>query len=55
MVYSPVRGENPRSKAGGLSPVQMKKQCYHYFMTPISVDLAYKEIFTLKICIFLQW
>ena len=33
----PVRGDNPRALASGLSYVQVVKKWYNYFIPPISV------------------
>ena len=40
MVCPPVRGDNPRALASGLSPVQVDN---------ISVDLVYYKIFRAKV------
>ena len=34
MVCPPVRGDNPRALASGLSPVQADKPWYNYFIPP---------------------
>ena len=34
MVCPPVRGDNPRALASGLSPVQVDKPWYNYFIPP---------------------
>ena len=50
MVCLPVRGDNPRALASGLSPVQMNNHWYNYFYTIyISVGLAHYEIFSAKV------
>ena len=46
MACPPVRGDNPRALASGLSPSTSGQTWYNYFNTTyISVDLAYHEIF----------
>ena len=45
MGCPPVRGDNPRALASGLSYVQVDK---HGTTTNISVDLAHHEIFYVK-------
>ena len=37
MVCLPVRGDNPRALASGLSPAQADKLWYNYFIPPLSV------------------
>ena len=37
MGCPPVRGDNPRALASGLSDVQVDKQWYNYFIPPTSV------------------
>ena len=37
MGCPPVRGDNPRALASGLSYVQVEKKWYYYFIPPISV------------------
>ena len=50
MGCPPVRGDNPRALASGLSYVQVDNPWYNYFMPPInSVDLARYEIFNAKV------
>ena len=44
MGCPPVRGDNPRALASGLSYVQVDNPWYNYFMPYISVDLAHREI-----------
>ena len=41
----PVRGDNPRALASGLSYVQVDNPLYNYFC----VDLAHDEIFRAKV------
>ena len=48
MVCPPVREENPRALASGLSPVQADKPWYNYHTTPISAELAYYILFRAK-------
>ena len=52
MVCPPVRGDNPRALAGGLSAVQADKPCNtcNYSLP----DLAQYEIFRAKFCDFCQ-
>ena len=45
----PVRGDNPRALATGLSYVQVDKHGITIFITCISVDLAHHEIFLAKV------
>ena len=45
----PVRGDNPRALASGLSYVQVGKHGITIYTTYISVDLAYHEIFCAKV------
>ena len=45
MGCPPVRGDNPRDLASGLSYVQVDKHGITIFTTYISVDLAHHEIF----------
>ena len=49
MVRPPVRGDNQRAYAHGLSPVQMDKYGLTIYTIYISVDLAYYEIFLAKV------
>ena len=52
MVCPPVRGDNPRALARGLSPVQADKPWYYYFyITLKSVDLGCMKYFMLKFAI----
>ena len=37
MGCPPVRGDNPRALASGLSSVQVDNQWYNYFIPPTSV------------------
>ena len=37
MVCPPVRGDNPRASASGLSPAQADKLWYNYLLPPLSV------------------
>ena len=46
MGCPPVRGDNPRALAGGLSYVLVDKL---FYTTYISVDLAHHEIFHVKV------
>ena len=48
MGYPPVRGDNPRALASGLSYVQVDKHGITIYTTNISVDLAHHEIFHAK-------
>ena len=45
----PVRGDNPRALASGLSYVQVDKHGITIYVTYISVDLAHGEIFRAKV------
>ena len=45
----PVRGDNPRALASGLSYVQMDKHGIIFSTTYISVDLAHHKIFRAKV------
>ena len=55
MVCTPVRGDNPRALASGLSPTQADKPRYiNYFKPLISADLAQYAIFHDKVCDFWQ-
>ena len=47
MVRPPVRRDNPRALARGLSYVQVDKHVIAIYIT--SVDLAYHEIFHAKV------
>ena len=38
MFCPPVRGDNPRTLAGGLSPEKANKLLYNNFTTPLSVN-----------------
>ena len=49
MGCPPVRGDNRRALAIGLSHVQVDKHGITIFTTYISVDIAYHEIFHTKI------
>ena len=49
MGCPPVRGDNPRALASGLSYVQVDKHVMTFFTTYISVDLAHHEIFCAKV------
>ena len=49
MGCPPVRGDNPRALASGLSYVQVDKHGITIYTTYISVDLAYHEIFHAKV------
>ena len=48
MVCPPVRGDNPRALASGLSYIQVDKHGITIYTTYISVDLAHYEIFHAK-------
>ena len=51
-VCPPVRGDNPRALASGLSPVPADKLWYRYFMSPSSVQtLLSMKYFLLKFAI----
>ena len=50
MGCPPVRGDNPRALASGLSYVQVDKHGITIYTTYISVDLARHEIFCAKVC-----
>ena len=50
MGCPPVRGDNPRALASGLSYVQVAKHGISFYTTNISVDLAHHEIFRAKVC-----
>ena len=45
MGCPPVRGDNPRALASGLSYVQMYKHDITFYTTYVSADLAHHEIF----------
>ena len=49
MGCPPVRGDNPRALASGLSYVQVDKHGITILYTYISVDLANHEIFRAKV------
>ena len=50
MSCPPVRGDNPRALASGLSYVQVDKHGIRLFYTIyISVDLAHHDIFRAKV------
>ena len=49
MGCPPVRGDNPRALASGLSYVQVDKHGKLFYTTYISVDLAQHEIFRAKV------
>ena len=49
MGCQPVRGDNPRALASGLSYVQVDKHGLAIYTTNISVDLAHHEIFRAKL------
>ena len=51
MGCPPVRGDNPRALASGLSHVsyvQADKHCKQLYTTYISVDLSHHELFCAK-------
>ena len=45
MACLPVRGDNPRDLASGLSYKQVDIHCMTIYTTYISVDLAHHELF----------
>ena len=49
MGCPPVRGDNPRALASGLSYVQVDKHGITHYTTYISVDLAHHKIFCAKV------
>ena len=50
MGCPPVRGDNPRALASGLSYVQVDNPWYNYFMPPTSVYTLYiVKYFVLKL------
>ena len=49
MGCPPVRGDNPRALASGLSHVQVDKHGITFYTTYISVDLAHHKIFRAKV------
>ena len=49
MVYPPVRGDNPRALASGLSYEQVDGYCITFYSTLNSADLRHNEIFLAKI------
>ena len=49
MGCPPVRGDNPRALASGLSYVQVDKHGITIYTTNISVDLTHREIFRAKV------
>ena len=49
MGCPPVRGDNPRALASGLSYVQVDKHGITFYTTYISVDLAHQVIFHAKV------
>ena len=49
MGCPPVRGDNPRALASGLSYVQVDKHDILFYTTYISVDLAHLNIFHAKV------
>ena len=49
MGCPPVRGDNPRAVASGLSSVQVDKHRITILYHLISVDLAHREIFRTKV------
>ena len=53
MVCPPVRGDNPRVLASGLSPLQADKSWYNYFIPRSSVKtLLSMKYFVLMFAIF---
>ena len=51
MGYPPVRGDNPRALAIGLSYVQLDKHGILFYTTYISVDFTHNEVFYAKVAI----
>ena len=49
MGCPPVRGDNPRALASGLSYVHVDKHGITIYATYISVDLAHHELFHAKV------
>ena len=49
MGCPPVRGDNPRALASGLSYVQVENMVKLFYTTYISVHLAHHEIFCAKV------
>ena len=49
MGCPPVRGDNPRALASGLSYEQVDNPWYNYFIPPTCVDLAHHEIVRAKV------
>ena len=49
MGCPPVRGDNPRALASGLSYVQVDKHGLLFYTTYISVDLAHHEVVCAKV------
>ena len=49
MGCPPVRGDNPRALASGLSYVQVDKHCITIYTTYTSVDIAHYEIVHAKV------
>ena len=49
MDCPPVRGDNPRALASGLSFVQVGKRGISIYTIFISIDLAHHEIFRSKV------
>ena len=49
MGCPPVRGDNPRALASGLSYVQVDKHGITFYTTYISVNLAHHEIYRAKV------
>ena len=49
MGCSPVRGDNPRALASGLSYVQVDKHGNYFYTTYIRIDLAHHDIFRAKV------
>ena len=49
MGCPPVRGDNPRALASGLSYVQVDKHGITIYTTYISVDIVHHEIFHAKV------
>ena len=49
MAFPPVREDNPRALAGGLSYVQVDKHDITIYTTYTSVDFSHHEIFRAKV------
>ena len=52
MIYSSVQVDNPQALASEVSPIQVDKPWYHYFIPPSSVQtLLSMKYFVLKFAI----